>query len=874
LLFHDFRLDIINNGTPLIPDEALKITTFQNRYGDKNIKVGVYDIPANSYNTQELTIHILPINDAPIMNNLSHWEDLLDSVSMGNNLIEIEEFHDAEIQVDAYDIEEDSLTYSAEFEDPLSDFASAFNINSSTGVISFYAAHSNLGKYTIDIIVTDNGENPDNASSKKQLTIEILPSTIDRTPKSNLAAPINGSILRIRNPILKWDVIDVDTSLELITYNIYLSMNLVDVMSHSENALIAEDVNAMQYEIENELNDKTTFYWTVIPFDGIFNGICQNGWFEFEINTTVIAPVAFLKSPANKIVLNNTDIELTWGVIYDLDNEVEFDIYIGSSENSEDLILQDTVKTLNYKPSRIFNDHTYYWGILPKAIDVEGIVEGDMSELWSFSIQKDYRPPKVYLIEPNHEAIFKTNNITFKWEIDYEMPDFVDYRFFLSSTDSFGNEPYATLSNEKYLQVNSLEVQKYYWKVIPFIQNFSGIESEVRWFRIDPSLEQPIVIPIHPKNNSTLNVTSVDLEWSLDYSGEDYEVEFEIYLDTSDVTISEMTPLSNNYTLFNMNVELKDNTEYHWYVIPMLQTQHGIIVGEFQNRISTFTINTSYTPPPKRGFELELETNYIKLGVGEETKVKVNLKNTGNVDLTLDITYNAEPTDLLYINMLDRRIEIPQGSNLTLYLKISTPPSIEPNTIIITVQATADGFDLSNSEELTVEIISKDKVKDKGDNGNSIMNIAMAVIIIIIIIIILFMVVKKFMRKIKLKEVKIEPTESRIWIPSKTPYTSEPTEEAEYKPPVAAATATATPSVATTPIPTAVQDILKTNHIKPVTPVTPTKPSTAIPTVTQTATPKAATTSPTATPVAQATVNTSTIVPKAPVATPALNQNK
>ena len=73
------------------------------------------------------------------------------------------------------------------------------------------------------------------------------------------------------------------------------------------------------------------------------------------------------------------------------------------------------------------------------------------------------------------------------------------------------------------------EHRTYYWKVVPFVNEIHGPESEVRWFRIDPSVIQPQVIPKYPQNNATLNVTYLELSWTLEYSGAKSKVRYDVY---------------------------------------------------------------------------------------------------------------------------------------------------------------------------------------------------------------------------------------------------------------------------------------------------------------------------------------------------------
>jgi hypothetical protein len=292
-----------------------------------------------------------------------------------------------------------------------------------------------------------------------------------------------------------------------------------------------------------------------------------------------------------------------------------------------------------------------------------------------------------------------------------------------------------------------------------------------------------------------------------------------------------MRQINNNYKQFFIPVTLDDNKTYYWYVLPSIETDEGFIVGEFQNNISSFKVDTNYHPPPEPGFELRLEPNYLQLPLGNQSIIDIILTNTGNIDLTLDITYLAEPNDLLFVNLKTRRISIPQGQLEIVGLDVSAPPGTEPNTgVTITVQAVADGVSgLAERKVLTVQVEAEEEPNEPTGNGaDSYWMYIIGIIVVLVIIMIIFsLFITKRRQKVK-EEGKVETTEQRISVPSSSPYSSPPAVSVGYKPQQAVSTppiarATTTGIGLSLPASAAGQAV-KVKPIKPVTPVRPVTP--------------------------------------------------
>ena len=169
---------------------------------------------------------------------------------------------------------------------------------------------------------------------------------------------------------------DVDSDPNKITYNLYLSAEQEKVLSHSKEAMVCNGTNLTKFKITTALEDQFTYYWTVVPFDGLFTGRCVYSCYKFKIDTAAISPSVILVSPANQSILNYTDIELKWNIQYNGDQQVISDIYVGISEIELELKKKDYDGD-SYSPDDIINDHVYYWKVLPNAVKPQNRISGE-----------------------------------------------------------------------------------------------------------------------------------------------------------------------------------------------------------------------------------------------------------------------------------------------------------------------------------------------------------------------------------------------------------------------------------------------------------------------------------------------------------------
>jgi hypothetical protein len=231
---------------------------------------------------------------------------------------------------------------------------------------------------------------------------------INLPPVNTLISPENYSIIQTLTPELVWEGSDPNNDTEL-QYDIYLSPVKNFILTLNENALLKEKLNQTRYELEAPLINKVTYYWTVIPHDGITNGSCNSGIWYFKIDTSIEIPKITLLTPANNSNISTGTPKLTWELNYSNSELVTFDIYLKKSINGQDIIDKKNLVKEDYKLTTFIIEapltpgETYYWTVIPTAQLADGTLEGTcISKVWNFKVEL----PKedIFIIDMNLES--------------------------------------------------------------------------------------------------------------------------------------------------------------------------------------------------------------------------------------------------------------------------------------------------------------------------------------------------------------------------------------------------------------------------------------------------------------------------------------
>jgi hypothetical protein len=230
---------------------------------------------------------------------------------------------------------------------------------------------------------------------------------INYPPATSLLSPSNGIIIKTLTPELIWKGTDPDGDTP-IRYDVYLSIDENKLINLDDTALLESGFTETKYKLESPLSDNFTYYWTVIPNDGIIDGNCNSGIWHFKIDTTVEIPIVTLVSPINNSNISTQTPNLSWNINYSNINIVTYTMYIDTSSQLENYT--ENYKFTSYVPSvPLLWGATYYWTVIPIAYTDDGKIKGECkSGIWSFTIELGF--VHIYGVDLK----FETQNLTVK----------------------------------------------------------------------------------------------------------------------------------------------------------------------------------------------------------------------------------------------------------------------------------------------------------------------------------------------------------------------------------------------------------------------------------------------------------------------------
>jgi hypothetical protein len=206
----------------------------------------------------------------------------------------------------------------------------------------------------------------------------------------------------------------------------------------------------------DDLDHGQTYYWTVIPkLDGN-KGKCLSGVWTFKVEFPL--PVVTLVSPKNGSVLQSPKPTLQWSVDYDGIGILNYDIYLDTIKDPKEF---KKSTTLFYVPDSLLEvGVTYYWKVVPWTDDIQGIE----SEVWSFTINKEYLPvisinltlmPSTVFLAPESIVFVKafvTNlgELNDPITINIDMPTQIGVNAFVNKPSTIFISPNGRSSHQKY----------------------------------------------------------------------------------------------------------------------------------------------------------------------------------------------------------------------------------------------------------------------------------------------------------------------------------------------------------------------------------------------------------------------------------------
>jgi predicted transcriptional regulator len=216
--------------------------------------------PNNRMDYHNFTLEVINVNDIP------EWTDVPSD-------IEINEGDTFLFDVNAIDIDKGAkLVYNIST-DPTLDIS----MDPVTGLIEWTASLKNLlmpFKFEVTLSVSDG-----DVTSWSYFQIKVKPNL---PPEVKLISPKYDSRVSASGFELEWLGFDYEN--DPLTYDVYIGESGSKVNNHDASLKILDNTIQTFYKARGFESGKT-YYWTVIPFDGLNYGKCLDGIFSFEVNS-------------------------------------------------------------------------------------------------------------------------------------------------------------------------------------------------------------------------------------------------------------------------------------------------------------------------------------------------------------------------------------------------------------------------------------------------------------------------------------------------------------------------------------------------------------------------------------------------------------
>ena len=229
------------------------------------------------------------------------------------------------------------------------------------------------GKVRVDVSASD-GVN----SNATSFDINIEP--VNDKPVVELISPAYEAILPNGTVNLVWAGSDVDTGdLSELSYTLYL-----DTISGTTS--YRSGITGTNFVVNN-LNDKTTYYWKVIPNDGMEDGICISNPLpsKFTIDIGKL-PYCVLRLPSNNALIDKGFTALRWDGYAEEGYSISYDVYFSNASFEFPYPLSVRIAN-NITETHLLVDglkqgETYSWTVMPRNARGTGLCT---SGVWKFS---------------------------------------------------------------------------------------------------------------------------------------------------------------------------------------------------------------------------------------------------------------------------------------------------------------------------------------------------------------------------------------------------------------------------------------------------------------------------------------------------------
>jgi len=255
-----------------------------------------------------------------------------------------------------------------------------------TFVASFLEGDDNRIEWRVkDIVGNENITNPHTVSINTSL---IIP------PEVELISPEDSKTVGLR-PTLRWELSRGNAT--GVNYRLFLDET--DVIDTASNTSLISSSGVTSYSFDDDLENGTTYYWTVIPVrtedDGNETvGLCSDGVWSFTVEEGFETLEVKLNTPADSATTNETPT-LKWELRNDPQGVITYKLFVGKSSSIDiasdtDLVavLSDTFYTFD---EELDNGSKYYWTVIPSIGNGNNTTEGIcLDSIWSFTVKKGF----------------------------------------------------------------------------------------------------------------------------------------------------------------------------------------------------------------------------------------------------------------------------------------------------------------------------------------------------------------------------------------------------------------------------------------------------------------------------------------------------
>ena len=481
----------------------------------------------------------------------------------------------------------------------------------------------------------------------------------------SLLLPVEGEVLTVLSPIFTWEPSNDPDLYDGFGYHILLGSSPEDM----DTLWSGEDTTLT---LEWELDDNTTYYWSVFAED--WTGLTTSnsgGYQSFTVNTTNDLPEYFeLLYPVWDEMVTNLQPEFLWEASSDPDDETivlrskgkgreadqsssdnnsvmvitGYDFYLGTDPMLADVMPFEVLGTSYTAETDLTENQVYYWTV--SALDDSGgVTFSDTASFWTNS--ENSAPSEFSLLTPVDDTE-STTTPTFTWILstDADFQDTLNYTL-RYGTDVFSQMDVPNGSSTQFTVVEPLEDNtEYIWQVIAEDIQGATFATEFSSFFVNSENDDPGLFSlIAPDSAAWITNSDLMVVWEPSTDLEGADIEYVIHMGADNESLNPIDTINVNYYAL---LALEDG--YYYWQIEAIDNIGGAQFSE----IWSFLINVNNDPPdpfaltfPEADLVLTVQQPTFTWetsssgDVGDHTSYRVELGNSAE---SIGVVYEGDST--------------------------------------------------------------------------------------------------------------------------------------------------------------------------------------------------------------------------------------